>query len=215
MNVTAVTASGVAPSAAKICMFAVHVPVCTPAGSSCVYDSVLGFVSTLAVVETMFNTERSGCCSVILHTVEPLPADVCRTKLNFTELPRANDVCAAPVLGFTVPAVLPSVAWLTVYDAVPLATVKLADAALFCESVAVIVTFPVGVPAGIVAYAMKFAVAIAAGDVGTIWPPIWMNIAVPEKPLPMSCTVVPAGPVAGVTMSVGVVSAKYAVALLP
>lgn len=188
MNVTAVTASGVAPSAANICICAVHVPACTPvAGISCVYASVLGLVVALAVVETMLSTDRSGCCSVILHTVEPLPADVCRTKVNFTEVPRANEVCAAPVLGFTACAVLLSVPWLTVYDAVPPVTSNVVDAALFSESVAVIVVLPVGVPAGMVMYAMNDAPVIGVGDVVTITPPTWTNTVEPtEYPEPSS-----------------------------
>jgi len=55
-----------------------------------------------------------------------------------------------------------------------------------------------------------------AGEVVTTIPPIRTTICEPATyPLPMSCTVDPAVPLAGVAISVGLVNAKVFVAVLP
>lgn len=73
---------------------------------------------------------------VIPHETAPLPADVARTKLNFTEFPRANVPWATPVALFTVAAVVLSVDWLKV-NVTPGVTVNEVIPTLPLESVAV------------------------------------------------------------------------------
>jgi len=66
VKVTVVTASGVTPSDAKICMVAVHVPVWTDAGSKFWIGNVVGVVLMLTGKgPCMVKTDRSGCWKVI------------------------------------------------------------------------------------------------------------------------------------------------------
>lgn len=101
MKVNVLTASGVTPSEAKICICAVHEPVCADEGISSCENSVLGLVLMLAGLLVMVKTDRSGCWKVILQTVLPAPTVVSSMKVTFTDAPRANVVVAAP-LGFVV-----------------------------------------------------------------------------------------------------------------
>jgi len=195
-------------------MFAVHAPGDAPERISCEYDTVVAVVPTVVGTLTMLYTV-APCCTVIAQITLPLPADVCRTKLNFAVEPLANDVDATPALLYAA-AVPLSVDWLKVNIA-PGVTVKLAVAALPLESMACTATVPVS-PAGICAYAMNCppVSAVRAGDVVTTLPPIRTIADEPARnPLPMICTVVDAGPVAGVRVIVGVASVSVEVPVLP
>lgn len=157
------------------------------------------------------------CCRVIRHTTLPLPSVVSRTKLNCTVAGRANEVVAFPAL-FSVWAELLSAAWLTVNVAPPVVTVKVAVAMLLLESITVITWLPVR-PAGTVAYRMNCPELLTAAEDGaklTIEPPTsTIRAAYGVNPLPMICTVDPAGPVAGLKVIVGGVTVKVADAVLP